>query len=119
MVHVLHVDKNMKKILLVTIIVIAAAVVALLLPDYSAGTSYPNYDVTSAVRSGAETLGGVLEDERTVSGSLRHAGPLGQVGLWIRKLTGQAPPSDVHEFSVRFGSEMIVITSMSRVGDVH
>ena len=96
----MRLTQKMNKILIIALIVIAVSGVALLLSEYSAGKSYPRDTVTSAVNFGAAALGGVLEEHRTVSGSLRNVGLFARIGTWMRKLTGQATPADADEFLV-------------------
>jgi hypothetical protein len=109
----------MKKILFVALILIVALCVALFLPRHSAGTTYPRDTVTTAVNASAATLGGVLEEQRTVSGRLRSIGLFGRAGTWLRELVGREDPADVDEFLIRAGSATVTITSFHSVGDVH
>jgi hypothetical protein len=111
----------MKKILLAALVAmaIAALCVTLFLPKHRVGKSYPRNTVTTAVKTGAAALGGVLEEQRTVSRRLRNMGLIGRSGAWFRAVTGGDDPADVDEFLIRTGSNKITITSLHRAGDVH
>ena len=109
----------MKKIFFAALIVIAASGVVLLLPKHSAGTSYPRNTVTTIVNASASAIGGMLEEQRTVSGRLHSVGLFGRAGTWLSELVGRGDAADTDEFLIRAGPNKITVTSFHRTGDVH